>query len=108
MTDLTKKVDSALARFDRVTQQLDSRSGLVRDARKRELRRLNEGLVKTLVRIGVAVGIVSLATIVIGDAKQLQALLEPSIKVELMGEIKPLPAKAETKPAMTIPIKKPE
>jgi zinc protease len=48
------------------------------------------------------------ATIVIGDAKQLQALLEPSIKVELMGEIKPLPAKAETKPAMTIPIKKPE
>jgi zinc protease len=48
------------------------------------------------------------ATIVIGDAKQLQALLEPSIKVELMGEIKPVPAKAETKPAMTIPIKKPE
>ena len=48
------------------------------------------------------------ATIVIGDAKQLQALLEPSIKVELMGEIKPLPAKAETKPVMTIPIKKPE
>ena len=48
------------------------------------------------------------ATIVIGDAKQLQALLEPSLKVELMGEIKPLPAKAETKPAMTIPIKKPE
>lgn len=66
MTDLTKKVDSALARFDRVTRQLDSRSGLVSDARKRELRRLNEGLVKTLVRIGVAVGIVSLATIVIG------------------------------------------
>jgi len=49
-----------------------------------------------------------LATIVIGDAKQLQALLEPSLKVELMGEIKPLPAKAETKPTMTIPIKKPE
>ncbi|MFZ0061023.1 MAG: insulinase family protein [Pyrinomonadaceae bacterium] len=48
------------------------------------------------------------ATIVIGDAKQLQALLEPSLKVELMGEIKPLPAKAETKPTMTIPIKKPE
>ena len=66
MTDLTKKVDSALARFDRVTKQLDSRSGLVRDARKRELRRLNEGLVKTLVRIGVTVGIISLAAIGIG------------------------------------------
>ena len=66
MTELTKKVDSALARFDRVTRQLDSRSGLVRDARKRELQRLNEGLVRTLVRIGVAVGVISLATIVVG------------------------------------------
>ena len=66
MTDLTKKVDSALARFDRVTKQLDSRSGLVRDARKRELQRLNEGLVKTLVRIGVTVGIISLTAIGIG------------------------------------------
>ncbi len=66
MTELTKKVDSALARFDRVTKQLDSRSALVRDARKRELQRLNEGLVKTLVRIGVTVGVISLATIGIG------------------------------------------
>ena len=66
MTELTKKVDSALARFDRVTAQLDSRSGLVRDARRRELQRLNAGLVQTLVRIGVAVGVVSLATIGIG------------------------------------------
>jgi hypothetical protein len=66
MTDLTTKVDSALARFDRVTRQLDSRSGLVRDARKRELQRLNEGLVKTLVKIGVTVGAISLATIGIG------------------------------------------
>lgn len=66
MTELTKKVDSALARFDRVTAQLDSRSGLVRDARKRELQRLNAGLVQMLARIGVAVGVVSLATIGIG------------------------------------------
>ncbi len=65
-TNLTTKVDSALARFDRVTRQLDSRSGLVRDARKRELKRLNEGLVRTLVRIGIAVGVISLATIAIG------------------------------------------
>ena len=65
-TDLTTKVDSALARFDRVTRQLDSRSGLVRDARKRELKRLNEGLVRTLVRIGMVVGVISLLTILIG------------------------------------------
>lgn len=66
MTDVSDKVDRALARFDRVTRQLDSRSGIVRDARRRELKRLNEGLTRTLVRVGVAVGIVSLATIAIG------------------------------------------
>lgn len=66
MTEVSDKVDRALARFDRVTRQLDSRSGLVRDARKRELQRLNEGLVKTLVRIGVGVGVISLATIAVG------------------------------------------
>lgn len=49
-----------------------------------------------------------LASVVIGDAKQLQAALEPSIKVEMMGEVAPRPAKTETKPTMTIPIKKPE
>ncbi len=65
-TNTSDKVDRALARFDRVTRELDSRSGLVRDARTRELKRLNEGLVKTLVRIGIAVGVVSLATIAIG------------------------------------------
>ena len=66
MTEVSDKVDRALARFDRVTAQLDSRSGLVRDARKRELQRLNAGLVQTLIRIGVAVGVVSLVAIGIG------------------------------------------
>jgi hypothetical protein len=66
MTEISDKVDRALARFERVTRQLDTRSGLVRDARKRELQRLNQGLVRTLVRIGVAVGVISLATIGIG------------------------------------------
>ena len=66
MTDLTDKVDRALTRFDRVTAQLDSRSGLVRDARRRELQRLNQGLVSTLTKIGLAVGVISVMTILIG------------------------------------------
>ena len=66
MTEVTDKVDRALARFDRVTAQLDSRSGLVRDARRRELKRLNEGLVSTLVKIGIAVGLISVLTILVG------------------------------------------
>ena len=63
MTELTKKVDSAMARFDRVTAQLDSRSGIVRDARNRELKRLNQGLVSTLIKIGIVVGVISVLTI---------------------------------------------
>ncbi len=66
MTEVSEKVDRALARFDRVTRQLDSRSGIVRDARKRELKRVNQGLVRTLARVGIAVGIISLATIALG------------------------------------------
>jgi hypothetical protein len=66
MTEVSDKVDRALARFDRVTAQLDSRSGLVRDARRRELQRLNEGLVRTLAKIGLAVGVVSVLTILVG------------------------------------------
>lgn len=66
MTDLTKKVDTALARFDRVTRQLDSRSGIVRDARKRELQRLNKGLVSTVLKIGIVVGLISVVTILVG------------------------------------------
>ena len=66
MTDLTDKVDRAVTRFDRITAQLDSRTGLVRDARKRELKRLNQGVVTTLTRIGLAVGVISVVTILIG------------------------------------------
>jgi hypothetical protein len=66
MTELTEKVDRAVARFERVTAQLDSRSGLVRDARKRELTRLNQGLVSTLTKMGLAVGVISVLTILVG------------------------------------------
>lgn len=49
------------------------------------------------------------ASVVIGDSKQLQAALEPSVKVEMMGEVeRAAPTKTETKPAMTLPVKKPE
>lgn len=66
MTDTTEKANHAIAHADRVMARLDARSGLVREARRRELQRLNQGLVKTLTRAGIAVGVVSLATIAIG------------------------------------------
>lgn len=49
-----------------------------------------------------------IASVVIGNSKQLQAVLAPEIKVELMGELERPPDKMETKPASTIPLKKPE
>lgn len=50
-----------------------------------------------------------IASVVIGNSKQLQATLESDIKVELMGELEsPRPDKSKSKPATTIPVKKPE
>jgi zinc protease len=50
-----------------------------------------------------------IASVVVGNSQQLKAMLEPNVKVELMGELeKPQPDKAEVKPATTIPIKKPD
>jgi hypothetical protein len=66
MTEVTDKVERAIARFDRVTRQLDERGGPVREAARRERQRLNADLKHRLARVGVAVGLVSLATIVIG------------------------------------------
>jgi zinc protease len=50
-----------------------------------------------------------IASVVVGNSQQLKAMLEPNVKVELMGELeKHQPEKAEVKPATTIPAKRPE
>jgi len=66
MTEVTEKVERAIARFDRVTQQLDQRQGSVRDAARRERQRLNADLARRVKRVGVAIGVISLVTIAIG------------------------------------------
>ena len=58
----TKAIDHANAIFSR----LDERDGAVRDAARRERERLNAGLGRALLRVGIAVGVISLATIGIG------------------------------------------
>ena len=58
----TKTIDHANAVFAR----LDDRDGVVRDAARRERERLNAGLGRALLRVGIAVGVISLATIAIG------------------------------------------
>ena len=66
MTEVTEKVERAIARFDRVTRQLDQRGGPAQDAARRERQRLNAGLGRTAVKVLVATGIIWLATILVG------------------------------------------
>ena len=66
MTGVNDKVERAVARFERVTRQLDERKGPVREAARRERQRLNSDLGRRFARVAVAVGVISLLTIVIG------------------------------------------
>jgi hypothetical protein len=66
MTEVTDKVERAIARFERVARHIDERDGPSRDAARRERQRLNAGLGRTVVRIAIAVGLIWLATIILG------------------------------------------
>src|SRR5438045_2894297 len=62
----SEKTELAIARADRVMRSMDERGGAARDAARRERQRLNAGLGRTLARVGIAVGVISLAAIAIG------------------------------------------
>jgi hypothetical protein len=66
MTDVTVKVDRAIARFDRVARQLDDRRGPAGAAARRERQRLNAGAGRTILQVGVAVGVIWLVAVTIG------------------------------------------
>ena len=66
MTDVTDKVERAIARFDRVTRQIDERGGPARDAARRERQRVNAGLGRTAARVATAVVAIWLARSLIG------------------------------------------
>lgn len=66
MSDVNVKVERALARFDRVTRALDERDGAARSAARRERQRLNRDLGRRAARVGVGIGLVSMATIIVG------------------------------------------
>lgn len=63
---IPEKTNRAIEHANAVFARLDERDGAVRDAARRERQRLNAGLGRALVRAGIGVGIVSLATIGIG------------------------------------------
>ncbi len=63
---IPEKTSRAIDHANAVFARLDQRDGSVRAAARRERQRLNAGLGRTLARVGIAVGIISLATIAIG------------------------------------------
>ena len=69
MSEVTDKVERAIARFDRVTQQLDQRDGPARAAARRERERLNLGLGRTAAKVAGAVVLIWLAAVIIGFVK---------------------------------------
>jgi hypothetical protein len=60
------KTSRAIDHANAIFARLDERDGAVRDAARRERQRLNVGLGRALVRAGIAVGVISLATIAVG------------------------------------------
>ena len=66
MSDVTDQVERAIARFERVTRQLDEREGPAREAARRERQRLNMGLGRTAVRVAATIAVIWVATIIIG------------------------------------------
>jgi hypothetical protein len=66
VTEVTDKVERAIARVERVTQQIDSRDGPSRAAARRERQRLNAGAGRVAVRIAIGVAAVWLVTVIVG------------------------------------------
>ena len=66
MTEVTDKVERAIARFDRVTRQIDQRGGPAQQAARRERQRLNAGLGRTAAKVAIAAGAIWLAAVVVG------------------------------------------
>jgi hypothetical protein len=63
---IPEKTSRAIDHANAVFARLDERDGAARDAARRERQRLNAGVGRTLTRVGVAVGLISMAAIFIG------------------------------------------
>jgi hypothetical protein len=61
-----QRADQAMARANAIFERLDQRDGAARDAARRERQRLNAELVHRVGRVGVAIGVISVLTILIG------------------------------------------
>jgi hypothetical protein len=61
-----QRAHDVVAHASEVMARLDDRSGAAREAAKRERQRLNSDVARRVKRVGVAIGLVSLITIIVG------------------------------------------
>jgi hypothetical protein len=69
VTEVTDKVERAIARFERVTRQIDERDGPVRAAARRERQRVNAGAGRIALQVIIATAAIWLVTVAIGLIK---------------------------------------
>src|SRR4051794_10340661 len=63
---ISQKADRSVNRATQIMRRVDERDGPAREAARRERQRLNADLGRRITRVGVAIGLVSLAAILIG------------------------------------------
>ncbi|MGI8612326.1 MAG: hypothetical protein ACR2KH_08720 [Sphingomicrobium sp.] len=104
------RVNKTLTRADRVMHQESARDGPARDASRRERQRLNEGLKRKVIQIGVAIGVISVATIVLGlilptgiGMFGFLAAVGLAIGIAAMLAVIPSPARSAAAPAADLP-----
>src|SRR5678816_1530917 len=104
----TERFDKVIARADRVMRQLDERDGAVREAARRERQRLNNDVMRRLGRVGVAIGVISLITIIVGLITPIGmfgflAAIGIAIGIAALLGIMPTPARTAAAPSTDLP-----
>ena len=104
----TDKYNQVIARADRVMRSLDERGGPARAAARRERQRLNADLGRRLGRIGLGIGLVSLATIAVGLIIPIGmfgflAAVGLAIGIAALLAVMPSPARSAAPPAVDLP-----
>jgi hypothetical protein len=108
MTEVTEKVERAIARFDRVTRQLDERRGPAREAARRERQRLNADVARRVKRAGLAIGLVSILTILLGLVRPIGmfgflAAVGLAIGIAALLAFAPSPERSAAAPSTDLP-----
>ena len=93
----TDRYNQVIARADRVMKALDERDGPVRAAARRERQRLNADFKRRAARVGVWIGAISLATIVVGLIMPI-GVTRPMPIVARLTIPTPIPARTRARP----------